>query len=152
MVVRGTEDDDPSLIFHDSALVYGIDDISSCSSVNSWCKSGPEDHPLIFVTLIFNFASLFQLVLKISAKENIKRLTDVERPKIEPKAHITNHILVHNNHVSRKKIGTYIRVFYFWKFWVRFILSTVKVGISNKGVFIIYYFQICNTFFFFCNH
>ncbi|KAG5894299.1 hypothetical protein JTB14_007443 [Gonioctena quinquepunctata] len=31
-------------------------------------------------------------------KENIKRLTEIERPKIEPKAHITNHILVQHNH------------------------------------------------------
>lgn len=44
----------------------------------------------------------FQLVVKIAAKDGIKRLVEVERPKLEPKAHITNHILVHNNHnVSR---------------------------------------------------
>ncbi|RZC34155.1 hypothetical protein BDFB_007006, partial [Asbolus verrucosus] len=38
------------------------------------------------------------LVLKISSKENIKRLSDIERPKLEPKTHITHHISAHNNH------------------------------------------------------
>lgn len=51
-----------------------------------------------FSILQFRSYEDLELVIKISAKDGIKRLTDVERPKLEPKAHITNHILVHNNH------------------------------------------------------
>ncbi|CAG9857825.1 unnamed protein product [Phyllotreta striolata] len=51
-----------------------------------------------FSILQFRSYEDLELVLKIAVKENIKRLTDVERPKIEPKAHITNHILVQHNH------------------------------------------------------
>lgn len=47
---------------------------------------------------VTNCLVLLQLVVKIAASEGIKRLTEVERPKLEPKAHITNHILVHNTH------------------------------------------------------
>ncbi|KAK9883853.1 hypothetical protein WA026_002051 [Henosepilachna vigintioctopunctata] len=41
---------------------------------------------------------MLQLVLKISSKENIKRLVEIERPKLEPKERITHHISAHNNH------------------------------------------------------
>ncbi|XP_074031929.1 tay bridge kinase isoform X2 [Leptinotarsa decemlineata] len=51
-----------------------------------------------FSVLQFRTYEDLELVLKISTKENIKRLTEIERPKIEPKAHITNHILVQHNH------------------------------------------------------
>ncbi|CAH0564773.1 unnamed protein product [Brassicogethes aeneus] len=51
-----------------------------------------------FSILQFKTYEDLELVLKISTKDNIKRLTDVERPKLEPKAHITHHITVHNNH------------------------------------------------------
>ncbi|XP_050299005.1 autism susceptibility gene 2 protein-like isoform X3 [Anthonomus grandis grandis] len=51
-----------------------------------------------FSILQFRSYEDLELVVKIAAKEGIKRLTEVERPKLEPKAHITNHILVHNNH------------------------------------------------------
>ncbi|XP_060523223.1 autism susceptibility gene 2 protein homolog isoform X2 [Cylas formicarius] len=50
-----------------------------------------------FSILQFRSYEDLELVVKIAAKEGIKRLTEVERPKLEPKAHITNHILVHNN-------------------------------------------------------
>lgn len=62
---------------------------------------GPEQFtfPLIFYgSGLTNCLVLLQLVVKIAASEGIKRLTEVERPKLEPKAHITNHILVHNTH------------------------------------------------------
>ncbi|XP_076274162.1 tay bridge kinase isoform X8 [Rhynchophorus ferrugineus] len=51
-----------------------------------------------FSILQFRSYEDLELVIKIASKDGIKRLTDVERPKLEPKAHITNHILVHNNH------------------------------------------------------
>ncbi|CAH1136027.1 unnamed protein product [Ceutorhynchus assimilis] len=52
-----------------------------------------------FSILQFRNYEDLELVVKIAAKEGLKRLTEIERPKIEPKAHvITNHILVHNNH------------------------------------------------------
>ncbi|XP_019881497.2 fibrosin-1-like protein isoform X3 [Aethina tumida] len=51
-----------------------------------------------FSILQFKTYEDLELVLKISTKENIKRLTEIERPKLEPKAHITHHITVHNNH------------------------------------------------------
>ncbi|CAH1116333.1 unnamed protein product [Phaedon cochleariae] len=51
-----------------------------------------------FAILQFRSYEDLELVLKISSKENIKTLTEIERPKIEPKAHITNHILVQHNH------------------------------------------------------
>ncbi|XP_072394312.1 uncharacterized protein [Diabrotica undecimpunctata] len=51
-----------------------------------------------FSILQFRSYEDLELVLKIAVKENIKRLTEVERPKIEPKAIITNHILVQHNH------------------------------------------------------
>ncbi|XP_066153560.1 autism susceptibility gene 2 protein homolog isoform X4 [Euwallacea fornicatus] len=51
-----------------------------------------------FSILQFRTYEDLELVVKIASKDAIKRLTEIERPKIEPKAHITNHILVHNNH------------------------------------------------------
>ncbi|XP_048520220.1 autism susceptibility gene 2 protein, partial [Dendroctonus ponderosae] len=51
-----------------------------------------------FSILQFRSYEDLELVVKIAAKDGIKRLVEVERPKLEPKAHITNHILVHNNH------------------------------------------------------
>lgn len=58
---------------------------------------------------VTNCLVLLQLVVKIAASEGIKRLTEVERPKLEPKAHITNHILVHNTHNVSIQI-TYLMV------------------------------------------
>jgi hypothetical protein len=51
-----------------------------------------------FSILQFRSYEDLELVLKISSKENIKRLSDIERPKLEPKTHITHHISAHNNH------------------------------------------------------
>ncbi|XP_017783213.1 PREDICTED: uncharacterized protein LOC108567328, partial [Nicrophorus vespilloides] len=37
--------------------------------------------------------------LKIASKENVRRLTDIERPKVEPKPHtITHHFSVNTPH------------------------------------------------------
>lgn len=52
---------------------------------------------------------LLQLVLKISSKENIKRLVEIERPKLETKERITHHISAHNNHVSTYCHNSYSR-------------------------------------------
>lgn len=61
--------------------------------------------PLVEEDIIDGFSILgfksyddLELVLKISTKENIKRLVEIERPKLEPKQHITHHISAHNNH------------------------------------------------------
>ncbi|XP_045478502.1 extensin-like isoform X3 [Harmonia axyridis] len=51
-----------------------------------------------FAILGFKTYDDLELVLKISSKENIKRLVEIERPKLETKERITHHISVHSNH------------------------------------------------------